>query len=120
MSLSELIRGKIKDKQVATAILAIPATDSPNHKNVQTIAKIAAVAVASIDNTPSKNAIDDDRRYCIQCNNLTSSGLCLAAHRGDIVASRSYHPSEYVLRRCEGYLPKGDEIDQRTGKERWP
>ena len=49
----------------------------------------------------------DDRRTCQQCTNLTPSGRCLAAARGELpyVASRRYEPVQDVLRRCEGYAP---------------
>ncbi len=63
---------------------------------------------------------DDDRRRCDQCANLTGRGLCLAARRGEIVASRTYEPVRDWLRRCEGYLPGPDDLDRRLGRERWP
>ena len=63
---------------------------------------------------------DDDRRSCDQCANLTGRGLCLAARRGEIVASRTYEPVRDWLRRCEGYLPGPDDLDRRLGRERWP
>ena len=65
-------------------------------------------------------ATDDDRRTCEQCANLTGRGLCLAARRGDIVASRSYEPIRDLRRRCEGYAPGPDDPDRRPGTERWP
>ncbi|WP_132538633.1 hypothetical protein [Plasticicumulans lactativorans] len=63
---------------------------------------------------------DDDRRRCDQCANLTGSGLCLAAWRGGIVASRRYTPRRDTPRRCEGYTPGPDDPDCRPGRERWP
>ena len=63
---------------------------------------------------------DDDRRTCEQCGNLTGRGLCLAARRGEIVASRSYEPIRDLPRRCEGYTPGADDADRRPGPERWP
>lgn len=63
---------------------------------------------------------DDDRRTCIQCANLTGRGICLAARRGEIVASRSYEPIRDLPRRCEGYMPGVEDIDRRSGLERWP
>ena len=63
---------------------------------------------------------EDDRRRCDQCANLTERGLCLAARRGDIVASREYRPVPALPRRCEGYAPKATDTDQRLGRERWP
>ena len=65
-------------------------------------------------------AFDDDRRRCDQCANLTGRGLCLAAGRGEIVASRTYEPIRDLLRRCEGYAPGTDDPDRRHGRERWP
>ncbi len=62
----------------------------------------------------------DDRRACIQCANLTGRGLCLAARRGEIVASHSYEPIRDLPRRCEGYMPGMDDADRRPGLERWP
>lgn len=62
---------------------------------------------------------DDDRRYCTQCVNLSLSGVCLAAFRGEIIASRTHHPADHLPRRCEGYLPRPDDFDQRPGRERW-
>ncbi len=63
---------------------------------------------------------DDDRRTCAECANLTGRGLCLAARRGEIVASRSYEPTRDLRRRCEGYMPGVDDSDRRPGQERWP
>lgn len=119
MILSALIKGK--RNKIAIATDAIPAIDS---QELITVAKIAPVAVANAEiMPPSQNntsSSEDDRRHCSQCNNLTSSGLCLAAYKGEIIASRNYHPCDHIPRRCEGYLPKRDSIDRRTGKERWP
>jgi hypothetical protein len=63
---------------------------------------------------------EDDKRRCTDCANLAASGLCLAARRGDIAASREYHPVPTLPRRCEGYAPKPTDPDQRAGRERWP
>ncbi len=63
---------------------------------------------------------DDDRRACTQCANLTGRGLCLAARRGEIVASRSYEPIRDLPRRCEGYMPGANDADRRSGEECWP
>ena len=65
-------------------------------------------------------AVDDDRRRCDQCANLTAGGLCLAARRGEIVANRNYEPVRDLPRRCEGYAPRPDDPDRRPGRERWP
>lgn len=64
--------------------------------------------------------VGGDQRTCRQCANLTGRGLCLAARRGEIVASRSYEPIPDLLRRCEGYAPGPSDPDRRTGRERWP
>jgi len=64
--------------------------------------------------------VDDDRRRCEQCANLTARGLCLAAQRGEINASRIHEPVRDLLQRCIGYMPKATDTDQRTGRERWP
>lgn len=61
----------------------------------------------------------DDRRHCAQCMNLAPSGLCLAARRGEVSASRTYHPVDNIPRRCEGYAPGPGDPDRRTGRERW-
>nr|VFK65781.1 MAG: hypothetical protein BECKUNK1418G_GA0071005_10702 [Candidatus Kentron sp. UNK]VFK70217.1 MAG: hypothetical protein BECKUNK1418H_GA0071006_10252 [Candidatus Kentron sp. UNK] len=59
----------------------------------------------------------DDRRHCHQCRNLIAGGLCLAAQRREIKAS--LYPMDDLPRRCDGYLSKPDDPDQRTGRERW-
>jgi len=63
---------------------------------------------------------DDDRRLCTACLRLDLDGRCLAAVRGEIVASRTYRPVLTRLRRCEGYQPGPDDPDRRSGTERWP
>jgi hypothetical protein len=64
---------------------------------------------------------DDDRRTCRQCCNLSWSGLCLAAHRGEVPAtSRDHHPIPDRLHRCVGYVPNHKDMDRRLGIERWP
>jgi hypothetical protein len=72
------------------------------------------------DEAPRPASFYDDRRRCDQCANLTVRGLCLAAWRGEIVASRNFEPVRDLPQRCIGYLPKATESDQRTGRERWP
>lgn len=124
MILSSLIH-KNKSGQVATLTVATPATfETPK---IEAVAKVATVAVANaeiekvvIDETSSDDLFfTDDRRHCAECGNL-SGGRCLAAWRGEIVASRQYRPIDDLPRRCEGYTPKSNEPDQRTGKQRWP
>lgn len=72
------------------------------------------------DEVPPPDILEDDRRRCDQCANLTERGLCLAARRGKIVASRDYEPIRNFLRRCEGYAPGANDADRRPGCERWP
>jgi hypothetical protein len=79
-----------------------------------------AYFVRRADEMPRPLPDDDDRRHCAQCTNLTPSGLCLAARRGVINASRTYHPVDHLPRRCEGYTPGPDDPDRQPGHERWP
>jgi hypothetical protein len=63
----------------------------------------------------------DDRRTCRECVNPAKSGRCLAAGRGDLVATaRDYRPPPDRLHRCEGYAPGAEVPDRRPGRERWP
>jgi hypothetical protein len=73
-----------------------------------------------VGEVPRPAGFDDDRRRCDQCANLTGRGLCLAARRGEIGASRNYKPIRDLPRRCEGYAPRADDPDKRPGRERWP
>lgn len=68
---------------------------------------------------PTLITTDDERRTCDQCTNLNRR-RCLAAWRGEIVASRDYEPVRDIPRRCEGYAPGADDPDTRPGRERWP
>lgn len=61
----------------------------------------------------------DNRRRCIECGNLSERGQCLAAQRGEIVASRSYTPIRDLLRRCEGFKPLPSDPDQTPGRFKW-
>jgi hypothetical protein len=61
----------------------------------------------------------DNRRRCTECDNLKERGLCLAAQRGQIVASRSYTPIRDMLRRCEGFAPLPTDPDQTPGGIKW-
>lgn len=72
------------------------------------------------EEVPRQLTVDDDRRRCEQCANLTERGLCLAARRGEINATRIHEPVRDLLQRCVGYMPKATDIDQRPGRERWP
>lgn len=59
-------------------------------------------SINSESNTPEPEGFPDDRRTCDQCANLEGR-RCLAAWRGEIVASRDYDPVRDILRRCEGF-----------------
>lgn len=67
----------------------------------------------------SREREGDDRRRCTECGNLGERGVCLAAHRGEIAASRSYSPMRDILRRCEGFKPLPFDPDQRHGRDKW-
>lgn len=104
-------------ERIPTAVMAVPdpgdaeiSQDSIGSNGSATAAEFLEIEAAT----------DDDRRTCEQCANLTGRGLCLAARRGDIVASRSYEPIRDLRRRCEGYAPGPDDPDRRPGTERWP
>ena len=63
---------------------------------------------------------------CTDCRNLGQRDRdgwrrCLAAARGELpyVASKRYAPA-HQGKRCEGFKPQPDNVDQRTGRERWP
>lgn len=136
--LSDLIR-KGGLAQLATATPATLATDSTPAPS--TVASVATVAVAQADaagveeasmpddwstmlmevaELPSRYPVDDDRRHCACCRNLTGGGLCLAARRGELQTSETYRPLDDLPRRCGSYLPAADDPDQRSGSERWP
>lgn len=62
-----------------------------------------------------------DLRPCTWCRNLTRSGRCLAAWRGELRASREYEPTfPGQPHRCIGYVPRDDDPERTTGRERWP
>lgn len=61
----------------------------------------------------------DNRRRCTECGNLSERGICRAAERGEIVASRSYTPIRDILRRCEEFAPLPNDPDQTPGREKW-
>ncbi len=66
-------------------------------------------------------AWDGDRRCCSQCANLSLRRVCvIAGPVGLDSARRSHEPIRDLPRRCEGYVPKADDPDQRPGRERWP
>lgn len=73
----------------------------------------------AVTELPKVNPFADDLRTCTQCANLVGR-RCMAADRGEIVASRNYEPIRGMLKRCEGYSPGLDDLDRRQGHERWP
>lgn len=84
---------------------------------LQAIAPALPVMLPGID---SAERAGDNRRRCAECGSLARNGRCLAAARGEIVASRSYAPAPDWLRRCEGFQPLPNDPDQRHGRDRWP
>lgn len=101
----------------ATAVTAVP---DPGDAEILR-ASIGSNGSATATGFQESEAVSaDDRRTCTQCANLTGRGLCLAARRGEIVASRSYEPIRDLPRRCEGYMPGVGDTDRRPGLERWP
>jgi hypothetical protein len=136
MTLATLIQ-KNGLRQLATLTVATPATNqAPLPDTVATVATVtvatpeihhAFFADTTVDpafNSQTKLQTDaalfmDDRRHCAECANL-SAGRCLAAWRGEIKAAKLYKPLDDLPRRCEGYAPKANDPDQRTGIQRWP
>lgn len=88
---------------------AVPADEMGDEAPPATDAEMAA-----------RERAGDDRRRCSECGNLAERGACLAAHRGEFAASRSYTPIRELLRRCEGFAPLDTDPDPRPGRERWP
>ncbi len=103
------------DALLPVAMPATPATDAPRPE--PTPAPPAAEATSESIAAPWRDG--DNRRRCTDCGNLNERGLCLAAHRGEIVASRTYTPARDLLRRCEGFKPLLNDPDQRTALDRW-
>lgn len=69
-----------------------------------TCAEVMAQYPNCVDLEPlsKSDSFPDDRRTCFQCENLAGR-RCLAAWRGEIVASRDYEPVCDMPRRCESY-----------------
>ena len=80
----------------------------------------AAALPVLLPGIDSPERAGDNRRRCVECGSLARNGRCLAAARGEIVASRSYAPAPDWLRRCEGFRPLPNDPDQRQGQDRWP
>lgn len=116
MTISQLI-AEIRLSR-ANAISANAATD-PESKT-ETVAKIATLAVAdaqveSFNGFHNSNLISintglaeyDPRRYCSQCNNLSRSGQCLAAKRGELHHfTRTYRPITDILINCACFVAR--------------
>jgi hypothetical protein len=67
---------------------------------------------------PEPPLISDNRITCRQCANLQAR-RCLAAFRGEIVASRMMEPIADLPKRCDAFKPLPGDPDQRTAVERW-
>jgi hypothetical protein len=62
-----------------------------------------------------------DLRPCLLCRNLARRGRCLAAWRRELRAAADYRPTfPQQPQRCVGYVPKAEDPDQTTGRQRWP
>lgn len=80
--------------------------------------------INSESETPEPEIFQDDRHTCDQCANLEGR-RCLAAWRGEIMASWDYEPIRDLPRRCEGYVPSlmdpmlrqgyGNDLGRDTG-----
>lgn len=103
------------DALLPAAPPAAPATEAPRPQPEP--APDPGDAIAESIAPPWRDG--DNRRRCADCGNLNERGLCLAAHRGEIKASRSYAPIRELLRRCEGFKPLPTDPDQRTAWDRW-
>jgi len=77
----------------------------------------APAGLPGIDNPERRG---DNRRRCVECENLASNGRCMAVARRELVASRTYAPAPDWLRRCESFKPLPSDPDQKAGRERWP
>lgn len=100
------------DALLPTTSPTVPASDAPQPEPIP--------QPDGIDECAAAPWLDgDNRRRCTTCGDLNERGLCLAAYRGEIVASRSYTPIRDRLHRCEGFTPLPDDPDQRTAWDRW-
>ena len=69
---------------------------------------------------PRPVALEDDWRHCDQCANLIRGGLCLAARRGEIAASRNCEPVRDLPADAKAMQPGPDDSGRRPGRKRWP
>lgn len=105
MAIADLVR-EIRERQ-GTANFANPANNPYLKEN--NLANLADSGEEIETALISYKHSDDDRRYCHQCKNLTRSGLCRAAERGELLhTAKIYRPVTHVLRRCTSYLPRGN------------
>jgi hypothetical protein len=121
--MSYLQRLKALDSEKGVTVVTALTAKSPIHYPFDSFGSTDTVQFSEIspDSTIAKQRDPfDDRRYCHECSNLTNKGRCLAAWRGEILAGSHYHPIDEIPRRCEGFKPKPDDSDQRTGRQRWP
>lgn len=77
-------------------------------------------ASAGLPGTASPDRTGDDRRRCLDCAKRAANGRCMAAAKGELVASRSYTPNADCFQRCKCFAPLPSDPDQRAGRDRWP
>lgn len=53
---------------------------------------------------------------CRQCRQLRAA-ICYAGPK--LTGSRHYSPDPELFRRCDGFVPKLSDPDQRKARERW-
>jgi hypothetical protein len=117
--------------------VAIVAADWPAHEQAEALAValanpadaltcFRALMAERADAPPPARKGDDRMQTCRQCANLTATGRCLAALRGEdfgpgIAVSRQFAPLEPDRpQRCAAYAPGSGDADRRSGRERWP
>lgn len=93
-----------------------PAQLSPCEREGMPAPEVAPAIDADI---AARERQGDDRRRCTECGNLGERGVCLAAQRREISASRGYTPMRDILRRCDGFMPLPNDPDQRHGRTKW-
>src|SRR5580704_292941 len=80
--------------------------------NPDAITQPIATSYKKTINLKLKQDSNDTRRYCFQCSNLTRSGQCLSAKRGELLHTpRTYQPVPNVLRHCDSYSPRADHYE---------
>lgn len=99
---------RIQQPQTAAAVQQSP--------EIKVVALVAPFSELRVD-----VAAWGDLRPCLVCRNLSPTGRCLAAWRGEIDGSRDYFPSiRNQPKRCYGYAPTDADPEQTPGRERWP